>query len=92
MKAENSLVEILNPPLEFELLKKQFMDPDISEDHCYDTFQNAMYLFSKRNRKPDSITLKSEMLDILLLVHKKHEVVYDRVVNDFSSLIVKIIK
>lgn len=92
MKAENTLLKSTNPQLEFKKLKTLFERSDISEEHCYLAFQKTLNIFSIKDDELSSVNLKAEMLKILLLLQEKHEPVYDRVVNDFSSLIIRAIQ
>jgi hypothetical protein len=92
MRAENIITKPENKIQEFQLLKLQFEKKDISEEYCYNAFQYVLELFEAKDTLLNKINLRSEILEILLMIRELHEDVYDRIVEDFSTMIVKIIK
>lgn len=92
MRAENIITPPGNKIQEFQLLKKQLEKKDISEEYCCNAFQDVLELLDANDNILNEINLRSEVLETLIIMQELHEPVYNRILEDYSTMIVKIIK
>lgn len=91
MEVENIITSSGNKIQEFQLLKKQLEKKDITEEYCCNAFQYVLELLDSKDNILNEINLRNEMVETLLIMQELHEPVYDKIINEFSTMIVKII-
>lgn len=77
---------------DFQLLKKQLENNNLSEEYYYNAFQDVLELLDSKDDIPNEINLRKEVLETLLIMQELHKAVYDKILDDYSTMIVKIIK
>lgn len=92
MKTETSVLFSENQGFDFQHIKEQINSNTNSDKKCFDLFKKILNTCLTKDRILNNDCPKTMIIEILQLLNEKRIPVYNSIVEEFSDLIVKIIK